>query len=272
METTIKHFSKKAIPFIILSLIVGVLGGSFFGRHNTITCDKKSNTCKIESKGYLYTVYTEEIAMNEIISTHVQKVTDKAPENSIGKKKRPDLNYYSLIIERGMEKPLKVIPNAEVPVHDIFNYAIPIFEVSDAFNAYLANPDQNEATFTFGTYRTGIVFTLTIFGFLAFWFYYRNNWTLSYSSKKDRVTKDFLDNSGNEEFIDRTAYNINIKRGKSDAYNGLIYLLEGSSILFENGHLKVKHSYKKKPEKAGSSEIPKGLPYSFQELIMNLKA
>jgi hypothetical protein len=263
-QVNITYFSKKAIPFIILSLIVGVLGGSFFGRVNTIVCDKKSNTCRIESRGYLYKVYTKEFALNEVISSLVQKITDETPEKKPGKKNRPDLNYYSLIIERGLTSPLKVIPNVEIPVYDIFNYSIPIFEVSAAFNTYLANPEQNEAKFTFGTYRTGIGFTLTIFLGLAPWFYYRNNWKLSDSSKKDRIAKDFLDASDNEEFINRTAYKLNVKRGKSDVYNGIIYMAERSSIPFEVEQIKVKHPYKKKPERPCTLKIPKDFPTLFK--------
>jgi hypothetical protein len=270
-SNNITYFSKKSILFIVPAIIISVLAGSFFGRVNTITCDKKANSCIIVSKGYLYTVYSEEIPMNEIISTHVQLVKDPAPED-YGKKSRPPLNYYSLIIERGMTKPLKVIPNVEVPVHDILNYSIPIFEVSDAMNTYLANPAQNEATFTFGTHRTGIIFTLTILGFLAYWIYSRSSWSLNYSSEKDSVTKDFLDNSGNEEFIERTAYKIKIKRGRSDVLNGIIYLVEGSSLIIENQHLKVKHPYRKKTEKCSVSDIPNGMPAKFMDEILSLKA
>ena len=80
-----------------------------------------------------------------------------------------------------------------------------------------------------------------------------------------------MDGSGSEEFIDRTAYRINIKRGNGDVFNGIAYLVEGSTILFENG-FKVKHVFKKKPEKFGSTEISKDLPFKIRDKIVALKA
>ncbi len=274
-QTKIRQISKSIIPFLIFSAIISALAGSFFGRVNTISCNKKDNTCFIVSKGYLYTVYREQIAFNEIVTSNVQLIRDEAPKTytrtKYGAVNRPPFDYYSLIIERGIEKPLKIIPNVEVPVHDIFNYSIPIFEASDSLNFFLNSPIQNKLTLKFGTHRTGYFFTLVIFGFFAYWLFSRFFWQMSYRISNDRVTKGFMEGSDSDEFIDRKAFTINIKRGTSDVYNCIIYLIPGSLITIEK-YIMVKHSFSKKPERVSNFELPKNIPKQFKEEIMDFKA
>lgn len=214
-------------PATLLITVVSVLAGSFFGRVNTVQCDRPEDVCSIESRGLLYSIDSQEIPLSKIRGFQAIVTRHESRRQNSRQVGWTHLSASLAIQGQGQRFPLSL------EVHDWFSYTKPVIAAGAKLQAFLQDPSESTIEVRFGTHRTGFCFIALLLGLGLWGAVHWGRHRLHIVATPGEVRRNFVDESSDSyEPVPLTKVEISLP---SPYWSFSGNLFKNSDILWEEG-------------------------------------
>ncbi|MBN2718105.1 MAG: hypothetical protein JXX14_19825 [Deltaproteobacteria bacterium] len=252
------YVKKWLVPALLVSVALGVGGGSFFGRINTVSCNKSENVCIVKSRGFLYPIGSYELPVDGIRVVDVYR-SENEVRSSSGGAKRWSYVDYSIHLEWQTAAPQPGSDMMDIKVHDIFSYRDPVLKAKDDWVSFLNDPAQQELNIEFGTHRTGYFFSSVFTLMLCFFVLSNGIWRIRMRASEKQVWKGLADGTDDKTQINRLGIDIGIYKGirsgqgRTPTQTIVLYLYDGTQYQVSD-HIRLTHPWDTENESKNNSD------------------
>jgi hypothetical protein len=157
------------VPSLVAAAVVAALAGSFVGRTCVIACERAEGTCRVESRGFLYPIQDETVAIADISGVGVETTTSTSVRAAGSRAPAITTTHHDVLL-RIRPTDGSVRPDVRVHTYDPLGGGEATGLAARRLSDFLESKLEPRVVVEFGTHRTAFAATallLVVLGLLA---------------------------------------------------------------------------------------------------------